>query len=468
MRSGLHVLKTSTFRLVIIYLAVFAMSVGAVLAYVYWNTALLIERQLEETVRAEFQSFNQEFRSGGMEGLVEAIRTRSRGANDAVYLVTNFMGRRLAGNLDGIPERAVKGAGWIEFTYAVETLDGIERRQARAYHTQLDNGAVLLVGRDIEEKRRFADLVRRALLLALVITILLGIAGGLLMSRNFLRRIDAITATSRTIMGGDLSRRVPVSGSGDELDRLSVGLNEMLDQIQRLMTGMREISGNVAHDLRTPLTRLKARVEGALRSTTDPENARVLKKTLEEADHLLATFNALLSIARTEAGQAGEELKATDLEALVTELAELFAPLVEEAGGKLVVQTAGAVTVLADRQLLAQAISNLIDNALKHGVAANGKGPEILLALSSDPREATIAVADRGPGVPMADRARILERFVRLDEARSRPGSGLGLSLVQGIVRLHGGKLLVKDNQPGLRVELVLPLTSDAGRGESV
>ena len=199
-----------------------------------------------------------------------------------------------------------------------------------------------------------------------------------------------------------------------------------------------------------------------------PKTRRVLKKTLEEADHLLATFNALLSIARTEAGQAGEELKATDLEALVTELAELFAPLVEEAGGKLVVQTAGTVTVLADRQLLAQAISNLIDNALKHGVAANGKGPEILLALSSDPREATIAVTDRGPGVPMADRARILERFVRLDEARSRPGSGLGLSLVQGIVRLHGGKLVVKDNQPGLRVELVLPLTSDAGRGESV
>ena len=461
MRSGFHVLATSTFRLVIIYLAVFALSVGAVLAYVYWSTALLIERQLEATVRAEFQALDAQFRTGGMESLVDDVRRRSNGAKDAIYLVTNFMGRRLAGNLDGIPERAVKGRGWIEFTYAVENLGGIERRQAWAYHTQLDNGAVLLVGRDIEEKRRFADLVRRALLLALVITIVLGIAGGLLMSRNFLRRIDVITAASRSIMAGDLSRRVPVSGSGDELDRLSIGLNEMLDQIQRLMAGMREISSNVAHDLRTPLTRLKARMEGALRSAVDPANRRVLKKTIEEADHLLATFNALLSIARTEAGQAREGLEVTDLEVFITELAELFTPLAEEAGGKLVTETSGPVMVLADRQLLAQAVSNLIDNALKYGIAASAPGPEILLALRSGPNEAAIVVADRGAGVPLADRKRILERFVRLDEARSKPGSGLGLSLVQGIARLHGGKLAISDNEPGLKVELTLPRTDE-------
>jgi signal transduction histidine kinase len=438
-------------------LAVFAVSVGAVLAYVYWNTALLIERQLEAAVRAEFEALSSEFRAGGMESLVEAVRQRSNGSKDAIYLVTNFLGRRLAGNLDGLPEKAIKGAGWIEFTYAVESLEGIERHQAWAYHTQLDNGAVLLVGRDIEEKRRFADLVRQALLLALVITIVLGIAGGLLMSRNFLHRIDTITAASRSIMAGDLSRRVPVSGSGDELDRLAVSLNEMLDQIQRLMAGMREISTNVAHDLRTPLTRLRARVEGALRSASDPGNRRVLKRTIEEADHLLATFNSLLSIARTEAGQAREGLKATDLEVFLTEIAELFAPLAEEAGGKLTVETAGPVTVLADRQLLAQAVSNLIDNALKYGVTADAGGPQVQLALLADPGEATIVVADRGPGVPAVDRSRILERFVRLDEARTKPGSGLGLSVVQGIVRLHSGRLVLKDNSPGLRVEMTLP-----------
>jgi signal transduction histidine kinase len=189
----------------------------------------------------------------------------------------------------------------------------------------------------------------------------------------------------------------------------------------------------------------------------------VLKKTIEEADHLLATFNALLSIARTEAGQAREELKATDLDVFIAELAELFAPLAEEAGGRLVTETAGPVMVLADRQLLAQAVSNLIDNALKYGVAANAGGPEILLALRAGPHEATIVVADRGPGVPAADRSRILERFVRLDEARSRPGSGLGLSLVQGIVRLHNGKLLIRDNGPGLRIELTLPRADGKG-----
>jgi signal transduction histidine kinase len=367
------------------------------------------------------------------------------------------MGRRLAGNLDGLPERAVRGEGWIEFTYAVETRDGIERHQAWAYHTQLDNGAVLLVGRDIEEQRSFSDLVRRALLLALVITIILGIVGGLVMSRNFLHRIDMIAAASRSIMAGDFSRRVPVSGSGDELDRLSVGLNEMLDQIQRLMVGMREISGNVAHDLRTPLTRLKAGMESALRSAKDPENRHKLKKSIAEADHLLATFNALLSIARTEAGQAGEGLKPTDLNILLTELAELFAPLAEEAGGRLTTESSGPVMALADRQLLAQALSNLVDNALKYGVAANAPGPDVLLALQARADAVTITVADRGPGVPAPDRSRILERFVRLDTARSRPGSGLGLSLVQGIARLHNGTLVVKDNDPGLRVELTLP-----------
>jgi signal transduction histidine kinase len=457
MRSGLQLLKTSTFRLVLVYLAVFALSVGAVLAYVYWNTALLMERQLEAAVRAEFQALVEEFRESGMESLVQAVRRRSHGGKDAVYLVTNFLGRRLAGNLDGLPEKAVKGEGSLEFTYAVETVEGIERHQVWAYHTQLDNGAVLLVGRDIEEKRRFADLVRRALLLALVITIVLGIAGGLLMSRNFLHRIDTITAASRSIMAGDLSRRVPVSGSGDELDRLAVSLNEMLDQIQRLMTGMREVSTNIAHDLRTPLTRLRARVESALRSAREPKERRVLKRTIEEADHLLATFNALLSIAKTEAGQAREGLKATDLEALLMEIAELFAPLAEEAGGKLTVATAGPVTVLADRQLLAQAVSNLIDNALKYGVSADAGGPQIHLALEARGGEVALVVADRGPGVPASERSRILERFVRLDEARSRPGSGLGLSVVQGIVRLHNGKLVIRDNEPGLRVEMIFP-----------
>jgi len=250
---------------------------------------------------------------------------------------------------------------------------------------------------------------------------------------------------------------VPVSGSGDELDQLSVNLNQMLDQIERLMAGMKEISSNVAHDLRTPLTRLRSRIEAALRTGEPFAQKAALEKTIEEADALLVTFNALLSIARTEAGQVLEELKPVDLKEVVTDIAELFAPLAEESGGSLRLDAEDGVMVKADRQLLAQAISNLIDNALKYGVAAAKGSPEIALSLKSTLNEAVIVVADRGPGIAEQDRARVTERFVRLDRARTLPGSGLGLSLAQAIARLHNGKLILKDNNPGLMVELVLP-----------
>jgi signal transduction histidine kinase len=283
------------------------------------------------------------------------------------------------------------------------------------------------------------------------------------MSRNFLHRIDSITAASRSIMAGDLSKRVPVSGSGDEIDELSGSLNQMLDQIERLMAGMREISSNVAHDLRTPLARMRARVEAALRIGEPAAQKAALERTIEEADALLSTFNALLSIARTEAGQGREGLKPVDLQDLLNEIGELYAPLAEESGGSLTVIAPEHVPVRADRQLLAQALSNLIDNALKYGVPQGRSGPDIRLDLASTPEEAVITVADRGPGIAEADRARVTERFVRLDEARSKPGSGLGLSLAQGIAKLHKGRLLIKDNRPGLRVELILPRNPSAG-----
>jgi signal transduction histidine kinase len=454
---SLKLLQTSTFRLAALYLAVFALSVGAILAYVYWNTALLIERQIETAVRSEIAVLGEQAVKSGMEGLIEGVRRRSDQNPGSVYLLTNFLGRRLAGNLDALPQAAVKGQGWIEFSYTVETFEGLDHHRARAYHLRLPNGSVLLVGRDIEERRRFAALIRRTLYFALGFTILLGLIGGLLMSRNFLHRIDSITAASRSIMAGDLSKRVPVSGSGDELDQLSVNLNQMLDQIERLMAGMKEISSNVAHDLRTPLTRLRSRIEAALRTGEPFAQKAALEKTIEEADALLVTFNALLSIARTEAGQVLEELKPVDLKEVVTDIAELFAPLAEESGGSLRLDAEDGVMVKADRQLLAQAISNLIDNALKYGVAAAKGSPEIALSLKSTLNEAVIVVADRGPGIAEQDRARVTERFVRLDRARTLPGSGLGLSLAQAIARLHNGKLILKDNNPGLLVELVLP-----------
>jgi signal transduction histidine kinase len=296
---------------------------------------------------------------------------------------------------------------------------------------------------------------------------LVGIGGGYWVSRRLLARIDNLSATTRTIMAGDLSGRLPVSGSGDELDRLAQSLNLMLGRIEQLMAGLREVSDNIAHDLKTPLNRLRNRVEEALREPYDEMAYReTLERTIEEADGLIKTFNALLSIARLEAGAAGDNRDTLDLSALVGDVAELYEPVAEERGITLKAKVDGPIAIRGDRQLLGQAITNLIDNALKYGAPAaqggNGWAPEVDIRAEVHGGVAEILVADRGPGVPEAERERVLGRFVRLEASRSEPGSGLGLSLVAAVARLHGGALRLEDNEPGLRVVLSLPLEGDA------
>ena len=456
MPISLNLLRTSTFRLATAYLFVFVLSVAAILGYVYWNTAVLLERQIDSSIRAEIMTFAGEYQQSGLPGLLEAIDRRSSIESDHVYLFTNPLGRRLAGNLSALPVAATGHSGWIDFSYAVEASGGLERRAARAYYSEIGDGYRVVIGRDVAELRQFGGIIRTTLLWAVVIALVLGLTGGVLTSRNFLRRIDQITGTSRTIIAGDLTERMPVSGTGDELDRLASNLNAMLDQIERLMSGMQEISTNVAHDLRTPLSRLKARAEDALRSGSTADHRQALEQVLEETDKLLATFNALLAIARAEAGQVGEGLQPVDASEVVREVAELYEPSVEEAGGSITVSIDGPHWVAADRELLAQALANLIDNALKYG-AGNGAGPDIAVSAGSVDSEVAIEVADRGPGISEPDRERVKQRFVRLEPSRSRPGSGLGLSLVSGLMKMHRGRLELSGNAPGLKARLVLP-----------
>ena len=463
MPISLNLLKTSTFRLAAAYLFVFVLSVAAILGYVYWNTAVLLERQIDSSIQAEIVVFASEYQQTGLPGLLEALDRRSQIESDNVYLFTNPLGRRLAGNLSALPVAATGRSGWIDFSYAVETPQGLERRAARAYYSELEDGYRVVIGRDVDELRQFAGIIRTTLLWAVAIALVLGLSGGVLTSRNFLRRIDQITGTSKTIMAGDLSGRMPVSGTGDELDRLASNLNAMLDQIERLMTGMQEISSNVAHDLRTPLSRLKARAEDALRNGSAAEYRQALDQVLDETDRLLATFNALLTIARAEAGQVGDGLKPVEVGSVVREVAELYEPSIEEAGGSLAVAADGEHWVRADRELLAQALANLIDNALKYG-AGNASGPEIAVSVGTDDdRQVAIEVADRGCGIPETEREHVKQRFVRLEPSRSKPGSGLGLSLVSGIMKLHRGRLELAGNAPGLRARLVLPCAEAAG-----
>jgi signal transduction histidine kinase len=259
-------------------------------------------------------------------------------------------------------------------------------------------------------------------------------------------------------MAGDLGERMPVSGTGDELDRLSESLNAMLDQISRLMNGMKEVSSNVAHDLRTPLTRLRARAEDALRSQDPAGHKAALEANIAEADALLTTFNALLSIARAEAGQMREGLQDTDLHSLLNDLAELYEPIAEEAGGTLTLSSPGNATVRADRQLVAQALTNLLDNAVKYGADAKTGVPSISLNVEkADAGGWVVSVGDKGNGIAAADREHVKGRFVRLDKSRSQPGNGLGLALVESVMKLHGGRFTLEDSQPGLLARLWFP-----------
>ncbi len=457
MLSSFKLLKTTSFRLAAVFLLIFALSVGALLGYVYLNTSVLLESQTDDTIRAEVQALADQYQLRGLAGIIETVRRRSQEDTGSVYLLTDPQGDRVAGNIDKLPPQAENDdLNWIEFPVEVQIGGQKESHTVRAFHADLDSNYELVVGRDVEALRKFDALIRRTLFVTLGLALVVGLGAGYLTSRNFLRRVDSITEASRGIMNGNMAGRMPVSGSGDELDRLALALNEMLGQIERLMTGMKEVSSNVAHDLKTPLTRIKARVESALRSGEAAEYREALDKTVEESDHLLQTFNALLSIARAEAGQSGAGLVPVDVSDILSDVTDLYEPLVEEEGGTLKHQSEPGLLVNGDRQLIAQAVSNLIDNALKYGTADETPA-EIAVAGGRDSGSIVITVADRGPGVGEGDRQRVLERFVRLDESRTRPGSGLGLSLVAGVMKLHGGSVQLEDNAPGLRVKLVLP-----------
>jgi signal transduction histidine kinase len=448
--------RTSTFRLAALYLILFVVSVGALLGYVYLNTAVLLQEQTDYTIQAEVQALSDQYQLRGLNGILDTVQRRSRDNTGSVYLLAAPAGQRIAGNLQDLPSVPTEDASWIEFPLEVQKGAVRESHVARAFYTDLPGGFKLIVGRDVESLRQFAAIIRQTILYALAIALVLGLGGGLLMSRNFLRRVDAITDASRTIMAGNMSGRMPVTGSNDELDRLALALNEMLEQIESLMGAMKEVSSNVAHDLKTPLTRIKARVEAALRSGSEADYRAALENTVDESDRLLDNFNALLSIARAEAGQARSGLVPVDAAELIADVADLYEPLAEEEGGTLTASAGPGLTVLGDRQLLAQALTNLLDNALKYG-ARDGETPDITVTGALEDDKVVITVADHGAGIPPEDRGRVTERFVRLDQSRTKPGNGLGLSLVSGVMKLHKGALVLEDNQPGLSAKLVLP-----------
>ncbi|MFG1423940.1 ATP-binding protein [Roseixanthobacter liquoris] len=456
-RNLLQLVRTTAFKLLAAYLVVFALFSVAMIAYVAWHTRALIESQVAENVEGEVRFLAEQYRIGGIQRLVIAIDRRTRRPGSSIYLLTNFTGEVMASNVSDLPIGLLDKAGTRITPYRRSDEPGAKEFLAFVQVFQLPGGYRLLVGRDIEERDTLRQLVVRPAQGALVLILVLGLAGGIFVTRRVLKRIESMTATSETIMAGDLSGRLAVDGTGDEFDRLAQSLNTMLDRIEGLMVGLKEVSDNIAHDLKTPLTRLRNRAEEALRGAHSEEEWRAaLETTIEESDSLMRTFDALLMIARAEAGQARDNMVDLDLAAIAENVAELYEPLADEQGMDLSVE-AQPVEVHGMRELLAQALANLVDNALKYGRAAEGTRGEIRVSLRREGDEAVLEVGDRGPGIAPQDRERVVERFVRLDTSRSRPGSGLGLSLVAAVARLHGGSLAFSDNAPGLRATLRLP-----------
>ena len=462
MRANAGIFKSSTFRLLAIYLLVFILSVAALLAYIYYNTIGLLERQTEATITAEVLGLAEQYRERGLPGLIDVVGRRSLDSDNTFYVLTDATLKRVAGDDIELPVGIFESQTWSDFPVLTGKGEIKTPHIVHSYHVELAGGFDLLVGNDISELLTFRELINKSTYWAVGLALILGLGGGYFLSRNFLRRIEAITDSSQLIMSGDLSRRMPTTGSNDELDQLSASLNDMLSQIERLVLGMKEVSSNVAHDLRTPLTRMRARVEAALRHDNAHEHEAALNQTLEDCDRLLRTFNALLSIAQAESGQMRQGLQALNLEEILNDVVELYEPLAEEAGGSLKLQSNPALRVRGDRQLLAQVLNNLIDNAMKYGGNADGKPAEIEVKGYISGAFAVIEVADRGAGIHNEDRERVFGRFVRLDESRTKPGNGLGLSLVASVMTLHDGQIHLEDNEPGLRVVLRLPLYIEA------
>ncbi len=457
------IISTTAARLSALYLLLFTVCALALVLYMTAQAASILRTQTEAAVSEEVQDLAQVYSRTGLPGLVRAIDRRSRVPGANLYLITDKAGQVLAGNVAEIDGSILRKEGWTKepFEYLRFSGDTVEpTHHALAHVFVLPNEMRILVGRDLGEPERFRAIVQRSLTLALTMMGLGALLIWYFVGRHALKRIDGVSLASQRIMAGDLSGRLPVTGSGDEFDRLSENLNQMLGKISELNEGLKQVSDNIAHDLKTPLTRLRNRAEAALasrQSTADYKSA--LTDMIGQSDQLIRTFNAILMISRLEAGYSSERLEKLDLSEIAGDVVELYEPLAEEAGASLILETKGPLTIQGNRELLSQTLSNIIDNSIKYAAAA--VKPAIIVSVRTENGTPVISVSDNGPGIPEADRDRVTERFVRLEKSRIAPGSGLGLSLAKAVMKLHKGEMHLGSDGQGLKVSLIF---SNTGR----
>jgi len=464
-----QVWRTSTVRLTATFIAIFVLFAILLMGFIGWQSSIQIQRQQADDIDREVRLFQRIETRQGIRALAFALDRLSRQPGPGIYFLGDAAGQYLLGNMAEVPAEVLINPGVYSFDYdRPDPLDGdappvpadAPRRAGVAVvrSIELNNGMRLVVGRDVVERRGYSAIILQSFLVGVIGIILFSVLAGGITARRVLRRIDTIRDTSTKIMSGNLSERVPLTRRNDEFDGLATNLNAMLDRIEQLLQGMKEVTDNVAHDLKTPLTRLRNQAEAALRDGASAETReRALETVIAESDRLIQTFNALLMIARAEAGTPSGALSLVDVSTIVSDVAELYGPVAEDAEIELVTEIETGVTLRANRELIGQALANLLENAMKYAKPEGGQPGRIGVTLEKRAGRALIAVADNGPGIAEADRKRVLERFVRLEKSRSEPGSGLGLSLVNAVTGLHGGVLRLEDNAPGVRAVMDLP-----------
>ena len=457
--------RTTPFRLTLLFLAVFAAAASAFLAYIYLATAGEVTRRADVVLTRELRSLEAVYRQGGASALNQAVIERSSGDRALLYLLMNPTGAPVSGSIAQSPVHDFAGGReWASFVLTQTDPDGaLVKRPARGVEEKMPGGELMFVGADVGESESYVVGILRALWGAGALVIVLGLAGGVLVSRNVSRNISSLTDVIETARAGDLRVRAAVRGTGDEYDELAAGLNDMLQRLERSIGGLRHAGDAIAHDLRSPLTRLRARLEAAMieadAGRADPKLA--LHQALEDADAVLRTFAAVLAIARLEAAGDAPDQTPFDPAALAADIAELYEPLCEEKGLDFKAELTPALGLKGNREFLAQALANILDNAVKYTPAG---GAVMLRVRRRSSGDVEISVTDTGPGIAPGDRGRVVERFVRLENSRNEPGVGLGLSLVAAVARSHRGHLEMDEGPgaidsagPGLRVALVLP-----------
>lgn len=449
-------MRLSSARLAVVFLLIFAGGVSLLLATVYVLTARVLDREVDAVIDAEANALFDDYARGGLLSLVGSLHRRADGwgRSGAVYLLAEGNGFPIAGNLARWPRDVQPLAGWIEFEIDASEFGGVESHPVRAQVFALPGGRQLLVGTDILDRRILARRLRTAMLWGVGLCIAMAAFVGVNYSRRVRRRVRAIAEACETIMAGDLTRRLPVEKAGDEYDALAIAVNHMLDRIEQQTSMLRTTFDSAAHDLRAPLYRARVRIEETLQHQDLSGTARdTMDATLAELDRVQRTLGTLLQIAQAE-GRGSDATKETvDVAALARELVELYTPEAATRGVSLSYEGADAAPLDGNRQLLAQSLVNLIENALKY--VPGGGGVAVSITAAAD--ALTLTVADNGPGIPAEERARVLQPFVRLERDRASAGSGLGLSLVAAVVRLHDGEIELLDNAPGLIVRCRFP-----------